>query len=83
MGLGGVKFAFPRLVLYENNGYHECPSHWTRLTYEWEQLSNGEPKFMLKDENIVHECTMLLTRPGRGLKQAMATRPRSISPLAS
>jgi len=35
LGLGGVKFTFPRLALYRNDGYKECPSHWTRFTYRW------------------------------------------------
>jgi hypothetical protein len=51
VGLGAVKFAFPRLVLYVNNSYHECPESWTRLTYEWKRpSSNVGPKFVLKDE---------------------------------
>ncbi len=35
VGLGGVKFTFPKLALYRNDGYKECPSHWTRFTYRW------------------------------------------------
>jgi hypothetical protein len=49
VGRGGVKFAFPRLVLYVNDGYKDCPSRWTRLTYEWMKASNMEPKFILKN----------------------------------
>jgi hypothetical protein len=49
VGLGGVKFAFPRLALYVNDGGKECPSRWTRLTYEWMRPSNTEPKFILKN----------------------------------
>jgi len=46
LGDGGVKFVFPRLLLYVNNGYHECPSRWTRLTYMWIQASDA---FILKN----------------------------------
>ena len=35
LGEGGWRFAFPMLTLYVNKGYHECPSHWTRLSYRW------------------------------------------------
>jgi hypothetical protein len=46
LGDGGWKFAFPRLVLYVNKGYHECPSHWLRLSYWW--TGGYAPKYMLQ-----------------------------------
>jgi hypothetical protein len=50
VGLGDVKFAFPRLVLYVREGYKDCPSRWTRLTYEWIKSSNWmESRFILKN----------------------------------
>lgn len=57
LGLGGVKFAFPRLVLYKNNGYHECPSHFTRMTYEWSRIDNYE-QFILASAVAYtsHQC---------------------------
>ncbi len=54
MGLGGAKFPFPLLVLYVNNGYHECPSLWTRTTYIWTEVSNVDAKFILTHE-VSHE----------------------------
>ena len=35
LGEGGWRFTFPMVTLYVNKGYHECPSHWTRLSYRW------------------------------------------------
>ncbi|HEY3248082.1 MAG TPA: hypothetical protein VGK88_07320 [bacterium] len=49
LGLGGVKFAFPRLVLYVNNGYKECPSHWTRMTYRWTTIPSSQARLILID----------------------------------
>lgn len=46
LGRGGIRFNFPRLVLYVNNGYKECPSHFTRMIYEWTRIDNYE-KFIL------------------------------------
>lgn len=46
LGVGGIRFRFPRLTLYVNNGYHECPSHWTRMIYEWTRIEYEE-KFIL------------------------------------
>lgn len=48
LGHGGVRFEFPRLVLYVNNGYKECPSHFTRMIYAWARIDNYE-KFILID----------------------------------
>ncbi len=49
LGLGGVKFDFPRLVLYVNNGYKECPSHWTRMIYRWTAITSSQAQFILID----------------------------------
>lgn len=46
VGLGALKFAFPRLVFYINNGYKECPSHWTRMIYEWMEVSPAAIRFV-------------------------------------
>jgi hypothetical protein len=37
LGPGGhqVRVAFPVLTLYRNDGYHDCPSRWTKMTYRW------------------------------------------------
>ncbi len=43
---GAARLAFPRLFLYVNNGYKECPSHWTRMTYEWTDI-DGSMHFIL------------------------------------
>jgi hypothetical protein len=64
VGLGGVKFAFPRLVLYVNNGYKDCPSRWTRLTYEWMQPAKMEAKFILKNSVSYTSPQCALHSPG-------------------
>jgi len=37
LGPGGnqIRVAFPSLTLYRNDGYHDCPSRWTKMTYRW------------------------------------------------
>jgi len=58
LGEGGVKFTFPRLALYVNNGYHECPSHWTRMIYAWTTIPGWTAKFVLVNAVAYtsHQC---------------------------
>lgn len=65
VGRGGVKFAFPRLVFYVNNGYKECPSHFTRMIYEWTLLDNFE-QFILTNAVAYtsHQCDTWTPDPG-------------------
>ncbi len=46
LGLGGARFVFPQLILYVNNGYKECPSHWTKMTSQWTEI-DGQWRFIL------------------------------------
>ncbi len=47
-GAGGSQVCLPAfLVLYVNNGDKKCPSHWTRITYEWMKIPDLEAKVLL------------------------------------
>lgn len=64
VGLGGVKFSLPRLLLYVNDGYKECPSHWTRMNYEWTHSPNTAPKFIPKNKVSYTSSQCYLRLPG-------------------